>query len=738
MRSFLLFLLLLSVGVQKGVCVKNDNLTDTLKRDVVSVDRTVLSEEKLYRIGSLYNSKRYIGEKGEIDSLADLHRITEEERQLRLIALGREMETCRTLLKKYSSFWASQERKELNDTEQEVYGLLVEGDIENALRVYEKEPVIREIGEARKKIALSEAKILRRYAVLCLFTGEKIYRDKALTIYRTLASSDKKNYGNAFRYAYALAEQKKLERASVEAKRALKLARTPAERTKVYALQMALNEGTGRKKEADALRKKWMRDLHRVQNDTEKSLMLVDLVDIHMFLGDRENDGRVQLYREEIGIAEGLPEFTSGCYRAELANLYEMLIPFLIREGAYEEMNSCVDKVINIRGKIAEENESGYVTLRNSMRNCIRWYSLSRQWDKALILFQQWEIMTRKLYENDPSGYSVFYTESLCFVGKLYEGKNDWLKSDEYFRKVGEVMKKLSVSDKEKYFGVFVACERDFALFSYKEKDVESMQEVMPELLQHGKQLYESDLLNNTSLLSDVCFLGAEVAAAGGNAENALLYYKEAGDMYLLQGDDSSLKVEDYMRILSRLGGIYMYKKEWKTAKDCLQTALDGKVLKRKDTPGDESVYAEIWTNLATVNLEMNDKEGAEECYREALQIYDRLFQSDSIGYASYKITVLLNLGSVSFLDRRLTESASYLQEARRLASEYSLIRSSIYTPYQIVSDIYWGIYQIKTGKEREGKSQLSLALREAQYYSDNPLIVYVMNLYRAGKVLEK
>ena len=134
----------------------------------------------------------------------------------------------------------------------------------------------------------------------------------------------------------------------------------------------------------------------------------------------------------------------------------------------------------------------------------------------------------------------------------------------------------------------------------------------------------------------------------------------------------------------------------------------------------------------------MNDKEGAEECYREALQIYDRLFQSDSIGYASYKITVLLNLGSVSFLDRRLTESASYLQEARRLASEYSLIRSSIYTPYQIVSDIYWGIYQIKTGKEREGKSQLSLALREAQYYSDNPLIVYVMNLYRAGKVLEK
>ena len=152
-----MFLLLLSVGVQKGVCVKNDNLTDTLKRDVVSVDRTVLSEEKLYRIGSLYNSKRYIGEKGEIDSLADLHRITEEERQLRLIALGREMETCRTLLKKYSSFWASQERKELNDTEQEVYGLLVEGDIENALRVYEKEPVIREIGEARKKIALSEA-----------------------------------------------------------------------------------------------------------------------------------------------------------------------------------------------------------------------------------------------------------------------------------------------------------------------------------------------------------------------------------------------------------------------------------------------------------------------------------------------------------------------------------------------------------------------------------------------------
>ena len=285
---------------------------------------------------------------------------------------------------------------------------------------------------------------------------------------------------------------------------------------------------------------------------------------------------------------------------------------------------------------------------------------------------------------------------------------------------------------------MLVACERDLASFLYKEKDVEGVQEIIPELLQHGKLLYGSDMLSYTSLLSDVCFLGAEVALVMGDAENALVYYKEAGDLCLLQGEDVSLKTEDYMRILSRLGGIYMYKKEWKTAKDYLETALNGKILERKYGSEDESVHAEIWANLATVNLEMNDKKDAERCYKEALQIYERLFLVDSVGYASYKITVLMNLSSLVFSESRLTESLFYLQEARRLASEYSVIRSSIYVPYRIVSDIYYGVYQIKTGEEREGKALLSLALREAQQYSDNPLIVYVMNLYRAGKVLEK
>lgn len=738
MRSFFLFLLLLFVSVQEGECGENGIFTDTLEGNVVPAEQAILLKEKLYRVGSLYNSKRYSEEKGKIDSLALLHRITEEERQLRLIVLGREMESCRFLLSRYSSFWASREIKELSDTEREAYDLFIKGDIPSALRVYEKEPVIKKIEEVKGKFALSDVKILHRYAMLCLFTGEKKYRDKALAIYRILAFSDKKSYENAFQYAYALAEQKNMEEAFAEAKRASKLARTPVETVKLYALQMFLNESVGKKKRAAVLRKKLIRDLYRIRDDAEKSSALADLIDIQMFLKGRGNDERVQMYREEIRIGEELPEFTSGCYRTGLSNLYEMLMSLLIREKAYEEMNSYVYKLINIRGKMAEEDESGYEPLRKAMDYTIRWFTLSRQWDKALPLFQQWEIVARNLYEKNPSGYSAFYTESLCFMGRLYAGKNDWLKSDEYYRKIGEVLKKLLVCGKESHFGVLVACERDLASFLYKEKDVEGVQEIIPELLQHGKLLYESDMLSYTSLLSDVCFLGAEVALVMGDAENALVYYKEAGDLCLLQGEDVSLKAEDYMRILSRLGGIYMYKKEWKTAKDYLETALNGKILERKYGSEDESVHAEIWANLATVNLEMNDKKDAERCYKEALQIYERLFLVDSVGYASYKITVLMNLSSLVFSESRLTESLFYLQEARRLASEYSVIRSSIYVPYRIVSDIYYGVYQIKTGEEREGKALLSLALREAQQYSDNPLIVYVMNLYRAGKVLEK
>lgn len=97
------------------------------------------------------------------------------------------MESCRFLLSRYSSFWASREIKELSDTEREAYDLFIKGDIPSALRVYEKEPVIKKIEEVKGKFALSDVKILHRYAMLCLFTGEKKYRDKALAIYRILA-----------------------------------------------------------------------------------------------------------------------------------------------------------------------------------------------------------------------------------------------------------------------------------------------------------------------------------------------------------------------------------------------------------------------------------------------------------------------------------------------------------------------------------------------------------------------
>lgn len=58
-----------------------------------------------------------------------------------------------------------------------------------------------------------------------------------------------------------------------------------------------------------------------------------------------------------------------------------------------------------------------------------------------------------------------FTRQSLCFMGRLYAGKNDWLKSDEYYRKIGEVLKKLLVCGKESHFGVLVACERDSCVF---------------------------------------------------------------------------------------------------------------------------------------------------------------------------------------------------------------------------------------------------------------------------------
>lgn len=66
MRSFFLFLLLLFVSVQEGECGENGIFTDILEGNVVPAEQAILLKEKLYRVGSLYNSKRYSEEKGKI------------------------------------------------------------------------------------------------------------------------------------------------------------------------------------------------------------------------------------------------------------------------------------------------------------------------------------------------------------------------------------------------------------------------------------------------------------------------------------------------------------------------------------------------------------------------------------------------------------------------------------------------------------------------------------------------
>ena len=635
---------------------------EPLKLILCDANQFQKQKNNLITIGRNQAEKKYKKRLAELEKKNKAQQLTLDEYYAKLDSINRERDNAEKHMDEYADMFARIDESEVDTLAQRAIELFNQGQLEKAIKLFERGNYLKKIDDALK--IKTQAEELRQKA-----DSAEVLADKDIEEYKKSIQAQVSAY-----------------KMSNEWDKAGELLKGLADKLQTLDAIWEYANFSQNQNQFVAAENYYKLYINKLSSfsDTKSEEYEQNLADIYNNLGllycdtHRFPDSE-QMYKSALEICKCLFESNPQVYEPNLAMIYNNFASLYCQTQRFPESEQMYKLALEIYKRLSASNPQVYEpNLAGNYDNLANLYKATQRFPDSEQMYKSSLEIRQRLSASNPLVYEPDLATSYNNLGLLYSDTQRFHESEQMYKTSLEIRQRLSASNPQVYESDLADSYHNLGLlynriqrFPESEQMYKSSLEIYKRLSASNPQDYELDLARSYICLgvlySDVqCFLKSEQMY-----KSALEIYKRLiGEYPQFYGQqqaiclfwlaESQVKQEKYAEAISPLEkALEFYKKEAEQG-----TSID--------------FYTTIMSCLQQLYEQEKKNSQAYQCYKQNIPLLKTLYQSDKSNYKEQLNGILVNQSFYAIFEKQYAEAETYSKEALEVDSTNHIAYSNL------------------------------------------------------------
>lgn len=589
---------------------------EPLKLILCDANQFQKQKNNLIAIGRNQAEKKYKKRLAELEKKNKAQQLTLDEYYAKLDSINRERDNAEKHMDEYADMFARIDESEVDTLAQRAIELFNQGQLEEAIRLFEQGNYLKKIDDALK--IKTQAEELRQKA-----DSAEVLADKDIEEYKKSIQAQVSAY-----------------KMSNEWDKAGELLKGLAD--KLQTLDAIWNYAFFSQKQnqfvaAEKYYKLYINKLSSL-SDTKSEENEQKLANCYNNLGLLYSDTQCfheseQTFKSSLEIYKRLSVSNPQVYEPDLAMIYNNLSNLYFKSQRFPESEQMYKSALDIRKRLFESNPQVYEPdLATSYSNLGLLYSDTQRFHESEQMYKSSLEIRQRLSASNPQAYEPDLATSYNNLGLLYNRIQRFPESEQMYKSALEIYKRLSASNPQDYE---LDLARSYICLGVLYSDVQCFLE--------SEQMYKSALEIYKRLIGEYP-----------------QFYGQQQAICLFWLAESQVKQEKYAEAISPLEkALEFYKKEAEHG-----TSID--------------FYTTIMSCLQQLYEQEKKNSQAYQCYKQNIPLLKTLYQSDKSNYKEQLNGILVNQSFYAIFEKQYAEAETYSKEALEVDSTNHIAYSNL------------------------------------------------------------
>ena len=659
---------------------------EPLKLILCDANQFQKQKNNLITIGKNQAEKKYKKRLAELEKKNKAQQLTLDEYYAKLDSINRERDNAEKHMDEYADMFARIDESEVDTLAQRAIELFNQGQLEEAIRLFEQGNYLEKIDDALK--IKTQAEELRQKADSAEVLADKDIEEYKKSIQAQVSAYKMSNeWDKAGELLKGLAD--KLQTLDAIWEYAIFSQNQNQFVAAENYYKLCINKLSSF---SDTKSEEYEQNLAKSYNNLA-----------NLYRGTQRFTESEQMFKLALEIHKRLAESNPQAYEPDLAMSYNNLAYLYLDTQRFTESEHMYKSALEIYKRLSESNPHAYephlATLNNNLGLL---YHTTQRFAESEQMYKLALEIRKRLSESNPHAYVPLLAASYNVFANLYYDTQRFVESEQMYKSALEIFKRLDASNPKVYEPELAMSYNNLAnlycntqRFTESEQMFKSALEIYKRLAVPSPQVYESDLAMNYNNLGSLYCDTQRFAESELMYKSALEIYKrlveenphhysqqQANCLFWLA--DSQLKQEKYTEAISPLEkALEFYKKEAEQGEsiDYYTTIMSW----LHQLYGQEKIYSKAYS-----------------CFKQNIPLLKTLYQSDKSNYKEQLNGILVNQSFNAIFEKQYAESETYSKEALEVDSTKHIAYSNL-----AAALLFQGKYQEAEKIYRQYKAEL-------------------------------
>lgn len=671
---------------------------EPLKLILCDANQFQKQKNNLIAIGRNQAEKKYKKRLAELEKRNKAQQLTLDEYYAKLDSINRERDNAEKHMDEYADMFARIDESEVDTLAQRAIELFNQGQLEEAIRLFEQGNYLEKIDEALKVKA--QSKELRQKADSAEFLADKDIEEYKKSILAQVSAYKMSNdWDKAGELLKGLADKLQTLDAIWE-----------------YAI---FSQNQNQFVETEKYYKLYINKLSSF-SDTKSEENVQKLASTYNNLGllysktQRFTESE-QMYKAALELKKSLAESNPQAYESDIASSYYNLGLLYSETQDFIKSEQMCKSALEIYKRLAKYKPQVYESDLAMTCNVLAiLYHNTQRFIESEQMFKSALGIYKCLADSNPQIYEPDLARSYNNLGFLYRTTLRFTESEQMSKSALGIYKRLAKYNPQVYEPDLASSYNNFAIlysdiqhFAESEQMYKSSLEIRKRLADSNPQAYEPDLASSYNNLGLLYYNTQRFTESEQMSKSALEIYKRLAK-------SNPQVYESYLAILyNNLGLLYLTTQQFTESELMLKLAIETrKRLAESNPQAHEPDLAMSYNNLGLLYRNIQCLTESEQMYKFALEIYKRLTESNPQVYETYLATLYNNLGLLYRNTQRFIESELMYKSALEIYKRLVEENPHLYGQKQANCLFWLADSQLKQEKYTEAISPLEKALK--------------------------
>ena len=623
---------------------------EPLKLILCDANQFQKQKNNLITIGRNQAEKKYKKRLAELEKKNKAQQLTLDEYYAKLDSINRERDNAEKHMDEYADMFARIDESEVDTLAQRAIELFNQGQLEEAIRLFEQGNYLKKIDDALK--IKTQAEELRQKADSAEVLADKDIEEYKKSIQAQVSAYKMSNdWDKAGELLKGLADKLQTLDAIWEYANFSQNQNQFVAAENYYKLYINKLSSF-----SDTKSEEYEQNLAKSYNNLA-----------NLYRGTQRFTESEQMFKLALEIHKRLAELNPQAYEPDLAMFYNNLAILYRNIQRFTESEQMFMLALGIRKRLAESNPQAYEPeLAMSYNNLAYLYLDSQRFTESEHMYKSALEIYKRLSESNPHAYEPHLATLNNNLGLLYHTTQRFAESEQMYKLALEIRKRLSESNPHAYVPLLAASYNAFAnlyldtqRFTESEHMYKSALEIFKRLDASTPKVYEPELAMSYNNLANLYCNTQRFTESEQMHKSAMEICKR-----LIESNPQAYEPDLAMSYIN-LGVLYHTAQRFTESEQMFKSSME--IYKRLAVPNPqvyESDLAMNYNNLGSLYCDTQRFAESELMYKSALEIYKRLVEENQHHYGQQQANCLFWLADSQLKQEKYTEAISPLEKA--------------------------------------------------------------------------